>query len=470
MLTREMSGINLQKHSVFVSHIGHTFYLLILLLTSLSTTDAVTLAGSSEYAIPGSDFTLTCDVPDEAIAVIFYRRPDVSTPVGSVKVVGSQCYNPPDLCTPDVCSCVTTSTEGRGTVFRWVIQPQEGDHGSVWFCTSFNLPDQIINSPDYTLSVADGPGAAVALSPPDTSYTRNEGDTLPDITCTADCRPDCTFVWTKPDNTNFTASAVLSLGQLNRSEHGTYRCTAGNVIGTSSITTSVNVQYGPGAAVALSPPDTAYTRNEGDTLPDITCTADCRPDCTFFWTKPDNTNFTASAVLSLGQLDRSEHGTYRCTAGNEFGEYDTTTKVSIQFCDDACPFYRQMFVTSIVLTCVSVIILLINLGIGVFVTRFGHLPFMKRRMNRPNTSPQPFSSIEDSGNAMAGIASGQERSMYTELDTTDFAAQNVYDQARPAHDIVLDGRAERSNYETLGEVSGPNVYEELKERRGSSSK
>ncbi|XP_021365682.1 uncharacterized protein LOC110458350 [Mizuhopecten yessoensis] len=129
-----------------------------------------------------------------------------------------------------------------------------------------------------------------------------------------------------------------------------------------------------------------------------------------------------------------------------------------------------MFVTSIVLTCVSVFILLINLGIGVFMTRFGHLPFMKRRMNSTNTSPKPFASIEDSEHAMAGITSDQERSLYTELDTIDFAAQNMYDPTIPAHDIVLDERAERSNYETLGGVSGPNVYEELKERRGSSSK
>ncbi|XP_021340239.1 hemicentin-1-like [Mizuhopecten yessoensis] len=332
-----MANIYLQKHNVFVSHSEHKFHLLILLLTIVSTTDAVTLTGSSEYAVPGSDFTLTCDVPEESNAVTFYRRPDASTPVGSVQVGGSQCYNtnasPAVPCTPDVCSCVITSTGGRGTVFRWVTQPQTGDHGSVWFCkrTNLKLIDQILDSPDFTLNVADGPRTSLALSPSDTTYTRTEGGTLPDITCTAECRPDCTFVWTKPDNTNFTASAVLSLGQLDRSEHGTYICTAGNVVGTSSITTSVNVQYGPGTSTGLSPSDTTYTRNEGDTLPDITCTADCRPGCTFAWTKPDNTKFTASAVLSLGQLDRSEHGTYRCTSWNVVGTSISTASVIVQY-------------------------------------------------------------------------------------------------------------------------------------------
>ncbi|XP_021363703.1 carcinoembryonic antigen-related cell adhesion molecule 5-like [Mizuhopecten yessoensis] len=156
--------------------------------------------------------------------------------------------------------------------------------------------------------------STVTLSPPDTTYTRTEGDTLPNLTCTADCRPGCTFVWTKPEDTNLTASAVLSLGQLDRSEHGTYKCTA---VGPDTVT--------------RSPPDTTYTTTEGDALPDITCTADCRPGCTFVWTRPDNTNFPASAVLSLGQLDRSERGTYRCTARNVVRELTTATSVIILY-------------------------------------------------------------------------------------------------------------------------------------------
>ncbi|XP_033758279.1 hemicentin-2-like [Pecten maximus] len=202
--------------------------------------------------------------------------------------------------------------------------------GGVYRCTASNGYGSA-RGDDVSITVYYGPGTSRALSPPDTTYTRTEGDTLPDITCTADCRPGCTFVWTRPDNTNFTVSPVLSLGQLDRSEHGTYRCTAMNVGGESTITTSVTVQYGPGTSITLSPTDTTYTRTEGDTLPDITCTADCRPGCTFVWTRPDNTNFTVSPVLSLGQLDRSEHGTYRCTARNVGGESTIITSVTVQF-------------------------------------------------------------------------------------------------------------------------------------------
>ncbi|XP_021373083.1 hemicentin-2-like isoform X3 [Mizuhopecten yessoensis] len=330
MLTREMSGINLQKHSIFVTCSELKFYLLIVLLTSLSTTDAVTLTGSSEYAVPGNNFTLTCDVPDEAIAVSFYHRPDASTPVGSVQVGGSQCYNPPDLCTPDVCSCVSTSTGGRGTVFRWVIQPQTGDHGSVWFCkrTNLKLTDQILDSPDFTLSVADGPGTSLALSPQDTLYTRNEGETLPDITCTADCRPGCTFVWTKPDNTNFTASAVLSLGQLDRSKHGTYRCTAWNVIGTSGITTSVNVHYGPGDSITFKSESDVLDSIENQTIPEMLCSADCRPPCTYIWSKAGR---GYPNPLSLYVATRNNAGQYTCTADNIVSKGTKTWNLIVRF-------------------------------------------------------------------------------------------------------------------------------------------
>ncbi|XP_069109388.1 peroxidasin homolog, partial [Argopecten irradians] len=268
--------------------------------------DAVTLTGSSEYAVPGTVFTLTCDVPEEANFVQFYRRPDV-TSVGGIQPAGG-----------------TTQT---------------GDQGSVWFCsrTNLNLPNQDLNSGDYTLNLADGPGTSISLSPPDTTYIRTEGDILPDITCTADCRPGCIIVWTRPDNTNFTVSPVLSLGQLDRSEHGTYRCTARNVAGESTISMSVTVQYGPGTSIALSPTNLIHTRTEGDTLPDITCTADCRPDCTFVWTRPDNTNFSVSPVLSLGQLDRSEHGTYRCTARNEVGESTISIIITV-----ICEYYKTI--------------------------------------------------------------------------------------------------------------------------------
>ncbi|XP_021366343.1 uncharacterized protein LOC110458766 [Mizuhopecten yessoensis] len=293
-----MSDIHLQKQVVVVSHREFCFYLFILLLTIQSSTVAVTLTGSSEYAVPGSDFTLTCDVPEEAKSVQLYRRPDVTAVQGSIHVRGGQCYNTATtlLCSPDVCSCTTTQTD-YGTVFQWVIQPHTGDHGSVWYCqrTNARLPatDRVVHSPDYTLNVADGPGT-VTLFPSNTTYIRTEGDTLPDITCTADCRPSCTFVWTKLDNTNFTTSAVLSLGQLDRSEHGTYRCTARNVVRELTTTVIVSVMY----AVTLNGsseyavPDNRFT---------LTCDVPGEGSVVQLYRRPDVTAVQGSIEVRDGQ-------------------------------------------------------------------------------------------------------------------------------------------------------------------------
>jgi len=85
----------------------------------------------------------------------------------------------------------------------------------------------------------DGPG--IKLTPSDEIYIRNEDEILADITCTADCRPDCSYVWMLPSNTNITAR-VLSLLALKRDEQGTYKCVARNVVGESVKAVRITVQ------------------------------------------------------------------------------------------------------------------------------------------------------------------------------------------------------------------------------------
>ncbi|XP_033759002.1 cell adhesion molecule 2-like [Pecten maximus] len=319
-----------------------------ILVFMLSSVDAVTLTGSSEYAVPGTEFTLTCNVPEEANFVQFYRRPDVTTTVGSIQVAGDQCYNtkasPPVPCTPDVCSCVTSG--GLGTVFRWIIQPQTGDHGSVWYCTrtNLNLPNQRLDSANYTLMVAEQVTSITLQNPPPPTP---EHHTIVLSCVTSPCRPAASVLWSV-GGVNFTSSSTSSVSPaslsyvtvsrltltLTRAMNGqSVVCSAYNTVGSiisDTQQTTLDVQHGPTTSVSLSTPGDTFTGNEGDTLPDITCTADCRPGCTFVWTRPDNTNFTVSPVLSLGQLDRSEQGTYVCTARNDIGESNKTYSLYVR--------------------------------------------------------------------------------------------------------------------------------------------
>ncbi|XP_069115875.1 uncharacterized protein [Argopecten irradians] len=306
--------------------------MLLLLITTLSLTDAVSLNGSTDYATPGTDFTLTCDVPEEATLVLFYRFPDITFSVGGIQVAVDQCYNvitsPATPCTSDVCSCVA-SGGNLGTVFRWIIQPKTADHGSVWYCrrTNRNLPIQTEDSADYTLKIANGPGNSISLSPPDITYNRTEGDTLPDITCTADCRPGCSFVWTRPDNTNFTVSPVLSLGQMDRSEQGMYRCTARNIAGESFISINLTMKYRP--YVVISPSTNPLILEEGQTGVALQCavTLTNPPVSSMVWTKGSRV-VSRTGTYGLPPVTLGHAGVYTCTANNSAGS--STANITLE--------------------------------------------------------------------------------------------------------------------------------------------
>ena len=79
---------------------------------------------------------------------------------------------------------------------------------------------------------SDGP-IQIEISPPDTTYTVNETDSVNQINCTADCNPSCTTTWTGPNLPAGTTS-ILSLQNIDRSQAGVYNCTAVNAI--SSLT------------------------------------------------------------------------------------------------------------------------------------------------------------------------------------------------------------------------------------------
>jgi hypothetical protein len=78
--------------------------------------------------------------------------------------------------------------------------------------------------------IVDGP-ESVTLSPPTTTYTVTEGDTIPSISCTASCRPQCTFMWTGPNLPDGTTNN-LYLQNINRNQRGTFNCTATNEVGS----------------------------------------------------------------------------------------------------------------------------------------------------------------------------------------------------------------------------------------------
>ena len=75
----------------------------------------------------------------------------------------------------------------------------------------------------------DGPHNVV-LSPSIQSYivTETTGSVGP-ISCTSECRPNCTLAWSGP-NLSDGAISIMYLQNINRKQAGEYRCTASNAI------------------------------------------------------------------------------------------------------------------------------------------------------------------------------------------------------------------------------------------------
>jgi hypothetical protein len=75
--------------------------------------------------------------------------------------------------------------------------------------------------------------------------------------------------------------------------------------------------------IEISPQYNTYTV----TVNQITCTADCNPNCTTSWTGP-NLPAGSTSILNLQNIDRNQAGVYNCTAVNEISSL-TLIKVNV---------------------------------------------------------------------------------------------------------------------------------------------
>ncbi|WAR05717.1 CEAM1-like protein, partial [Mya arenaria] len=183
----------------------------------------------------------------------------------------------------------------------------------------------------------DGP-SIVSIYPSTTSYTKPEGDTLGDITCSAVCHPECVYTWSKVGTSRTERNnTILNLGQLTRQEAGSYICTATNpsssttrnsstVVVNKSDVINIIIMYscydilfpvGPNTSL-INPSNVNYTINENQPIITIVCSASCYPTCTYSWRKTTPTHSFASNNhnLALGEVTRDDAGTYQCEATN----------------------------------------------------------------------------------------------------------------------------------------------------------
>lgn len=83
------------------------------------------------------------------------------------------------------------------------------------------------------------------LNPNEKYYTVNETNSVIPITCSSDCKPDCTMSWYAPTLEGLTES-VLNITNIDRKQAGNYKCIASNYVGnktSQSVNITVNCEY-----------------------------------------------------------------------------------------------------------------------------------------------------------------------------------------------------------------------------------
>ena len=88
---------------------------------------------------------------------------------------------------------------------------------------------------------------------------------------------------------------------------------------------------GPGSSVSFNLTDESITKILGEKLGPIVCSAQCNPQCQFYWIKPDGTVVNES-TLEIQNLSKNDHGTFTCHAGNGYGKNATKNLPLIVIC------------------------------------------------------------------------------------------------------------------------------------------
>ncbi|XP_063410191.1 hemicentin-1-like isoform X2 [Mytilus trossulus] len=157
------------------------------------------------------------------------------------------------------------------------------------------------------------------------------------VECRVASNPPATVWWEKEgDNSTLYNGNMLDLTSANRDQGGTYICYAASYMKSESGITKVlsnetfvvDVQYGPGSSIRLSPNITSIELDVGTQVPVIRCIADCNPECQYTWYFTSGMVKTGSE-LNLGNASSYWHiGEVKCKAENDVSRTKYTAYIN----------------------------------------------------------------------------------------------------------------------------------------------
>eukprot|EP00105_Crassostrea_gigas_P006024 XP_011419809.1 PREDICTED: carcinoembryonic antigen-related cell adhesion molecule 2-like [Crassostrea gigas] len=165
------------------------------------------------------------------------------------------------------------------------------------------------------------PPRSVTISPSnDTFYTKPNGKPAQDITCKADCLPECTYTWYREIENFTTGNNLFAGGSFDRTGSYRIRCHASNGIGSYSYNYSkwitVEVKDGPDN-VTIIPSSLPVIETSSFKL---VCSASCIYKCqSYSWKYNDKWKTQRKHILNLHSLSREDSGKYECWVTDDFG-------------------------------------------------------------------------------------------------------------------------------------------------------
>ncbi|KAK2139411.1 hypothetical protein LSH36_1806g00000 [Paralvinella palmiformis] len=271
---------------------------------------------------------MTCSFTAKPVSNITWIYEQSGSPdVNVLNITTSEMNSNPYIITTSTLSWKTTDEEKRKSV--------SGNYTCKATNSLGNKMSQTAN-----LNIQYWPWTISFINPENTSDIADviEDKTLINRTCSADCNPDCSYIWINNTNgVNISYAPLLDLGKPDRYDGGTYTCKAYNKYGEKNKTFTLIIRFSPSLSIATSN-NSEIVEKDNVTF---SCNVTSNPvsDIKLYNMTDNNTLFTWKSVnkaeyqfLSVHCLDTSG---YMFTAENDIPDEHYKMK-SVAYFDIMC--------------------------------------------------------------------------------------------------------------------------------------